>query len=196
MEGIRWKNEILRDLGWRRVWPVFPPHDARTAIDYLSTYGGISWHASGRHQLCGIIQGELMSAIYALVPIDIKPVMSLNNFLADKNKYDTQCNVIFGVGVIWRICPKGISIVTNLTQRSRDKLTAIFWKEILISWLKFNGNLFLSITLTSQWPWWRLKSPASRLFTQSFTQVQIKENIKAPRHWPLCGEFWVKHWFM
>ena len=35
----------------------------------------------------------------------------------------------------------------------------------------------------------RLKSPASRLFTQSLIQAQIKENIKAPRHWPLCGEF-------
>ena len=27
------------------------------------------------------------------------------------------------------------------------------------------------------------------MFTQSFIQTQIKENIKAPRHWPLCGEF-------
>ena len=27
----------------------------------------------------------------------------------------------------------------------------------------------------------RLKSPASRMFTQSFIQTQIKENIKAPR---------------
>ena len=33
------------------------------------------------------------------------------------------------------------------------------------------------------------QSPASRLFTQLFIQVQIKENIKASRHWPLCGEF-------
>ena len=24
--------------------------------------------------------------------------------------------------------------------------------------------------------------------TQPFIQTQIKENIKAPRHWPLCGE--------
>ena len=31
--------------------------------------------------------------------------------------------------------------------------------------------------------------PASRLFTQPFIQTQIKENIKAPRHWPLCVEF-------
>ena len=33
-----------------------------------------------------------------------------------------------------------------------------------------------------------LKSPASRWFTQPFIQ-QITENIKAPRHWPLCWEF-------
>ena len=44
------------------------------------------------------------------------------------------------------------------------------------------------ITMTSQWVWWRLKWPASRLFAQSFVQAQIKENIKAPRHWPLGGE--------
>ena len=36
--------------------------------------------------------------------------------------------------------------------------------------------------------WWHLKSPATRLFTQPFVQVEIKENIKAPRHWPLWGE--------
>ena len=32
------------------------------------------------------------------------------------------------------------------------------------------------------------QTPASRVFTQSFIQAQIKEKIKAPRHWPLCGE--------
>ena len=36
---------------------------------------------------------------------------------------------------------------------------------------------------------WRLKSQASRLFTQTLVQAQIKENSKAPRHWPLWGEF-------
>ena len=41
------------------------------------------------------------------------------------------------------------------------------------------------ITMTSNWARWRLKSPAPRLFTQAFIQVQIKESIKAPRHW-LC----------
>ena len=45
------------------------------------------------------------------------------------------------------------------------------------------------VTLASWYPLWRLKSPASRLLIQSFIQTQIKENIKAPRHWPLWGEF-------
>ena len=30
---------------------------------------------------------------------------------------------------------------------------------------------------------------SQRLFTQPFILTQIKENIKAPRHWPLCREF-------
>ena len=41
---------------------------------------------------------------------------------------------------------------------------------------------------------WRLKWPSSRLFTQPFVQAKIKENIKAPRHWPLCGEFTGDRW--
>ena len=55
------------------------------------------------------------------------------------------------------------------------------WPSIL--WIR------CGITMTSWWPRWRLKSPAWRLFTQPFIQTQIKENIKAPRHWPLCGDF-------
>ena len=46
-----------------------------------------------------------------------------------------------------------------------------------------------AITLTSKWAWWRHRSPASILFTHQFVQAQIKENIKAPRHWPLWEEF-------
>ena len=45
------------------------------------------------------------------------------------------------------------------------------------------------ITVMSKWARWHLNSPAARLFTQTFIQVQIKGNIKAPRHWPLWGEF-------
>ena len=51
-----------------------------------------------------------------------------------------------------------------------------------------------TITVMSKWAWWHLKSPASRLFTQPFIRAQIKENIKAPRHWPLCREFTSDRW--
>ena len=51
------------------------------------------------------------------------------------------------------------------------------------------AQFFPDITVTSKLARWRLKSPASRLFTQPFIQAQIKDNIKAPRHWPLWGEF-------
>ena len=40
----------------------------------------------------------------------------------------------------------------------------------------------------------RLKSPASWLSIQPFVQAQVKENIKAPRHWPLWGEFTGDRW--
>ena len=48
--------------------------------------------------------------------------------------------------------------------------------------------------MMSQWARWRHKSPASRLFTQPFIRAQIKVNIRAPRHWPLCGEFTGDRW--
>ena len=38
------------------------------------------------------------------------------------------------------------------------------------------------------------QTPVSRLFTQLFVQVQIKENIKVPRHWPFWGEFTGDRW--
>ena len=48
--------------------------------------------------------------------------------------------------------------------------------------------------MTSLWARWRLKSPASRLFTQAFIEAQIKENMKTLRHWPLWGEFTSDRW--
>ena len=76
------------------------------------------------------------------------------------------------------------------------KLFVILSLFEVIPGLQHTGNVHLKyhITLTSWWPRWRLKSPVSRLFTQSFIRVQIKENIKTPRHWPLCREFTGDRW--
>ena len=47
-----------------------------------------------------------------------------------------------------------------------------------------------TIAMTSLCAWWRLISPASRLFTQPFIQGQINESIKfRVTYWPLWGEF-------
>ena len=54
----------------------------------------------------------------------------------------------------------------------------------------------LAITVTSLWAWWRLKSPGLRMFTQLFIQAQIKDNIKAPHHWPSWGEFNGDRWIL
>ena len=50
------------------------------------------------------------------------------------------------------------------------------------------------IAVTSYWARRRLNSPASRWLAQKFIQAQIKGNTKAPRHWPLCGEFTGDRW--
>ena len=69
---------------------------------------------------------------------------------------------------------------------------------VLYLWCKFgdpSSNVGkVIITVTSWWARWRLKSPASPLFTQPFIQAQINEHIKAPRHWPLCREFPGDRW--
>ena len=72
------------------------------------------------------------------------------------------------------------SIVHNI----RSIVSAI--RPLDVSWR--NSRNCDNITVTSLWARMRPKSPASLLFTQPFIQAQSKENIKAPRHWPLCGE--------
>ena len=36
--------------------------------------------------------------------------------------------------------------------------------------------------------------PRGCLLNRLYIQTQIKENIKAPRHWPLCAEFTGDRW--
>ena len=80
-----------------------------------------------------------------------------------------------------------------------DNCQWVFYEAILyVEYLSHQSlperMIIIHITMTSQWARWRLQSPASPLFTQPFIQVQIKENITAPRHWPLCGEFTGNRW--
>ena len=68
----------------------------------------------------------------------------------------------------------------------------VFWSTLqwllMMVWLTMNRHWWKYITVTSSWARWLLKSPAFRLFAQTFVQTKTEENIKAPRHWPLWGE--------
>ena len=61
---------------------------------------------------------------------------------------------------------------------------------LLIHFVKANIVNKMINMVTSKWARWRLKSQASWLFARPFVQGQIKENIKAPCHWPLWGTHW------
>ena len=83
----------------------------------------------------------------------------------------------------------------RLTKKQKLYATDPLWRESTDEWwFPYEGHLCGNIIMTSEWARWRLKSPASRLFTQPFIHALIKENIKAPRHWPLCGEFTGDRW--
>ena len=55
-------------------------------------------------------------------------------------------------------------------------------------------GFFSTMTVTSQWAQWRLKSWTFRLFAQPFVQAHIKEHVKYSRDWllwrnpPVVGE--------
>ena len=56
-------------------------------------------------------------------------------------------------------------------------------------------NLMTFKMSTSQWRHNERDGVSNhRLFAQSFVQAQIKENIKAPRHWPFWGESTGDRW--
>ena len=76
-----------------------------------------------------------------------------------------------------------------LLQRVKTFIT----KVIGIEGLSFEHDLIFPSERDHITVRWRLKSPESRLFTQPFVQKQIKENIKAPRHWLCEGNSPVTH---
>ena len=84
---------------------------------------------------------------------------------------------------------------------TRICINSASWQRFLTN-IPHRGYLFLLVHLgpkchvvfmvTSQWAYWRLKSPVPRLFTLPFIQGQIKENIKAQCHWPFV---WGIRWW-
>ena len=105
----------------------------------------------------------------------------------------------YGWAYLW--CYEGtLTQYSLISLEEKLKATSEFMTVIMFVSSVFFGLLWCDrvvlwviISVTSQWARWRLKSPASRLFTQSF-QAQIKENSKALRHWHLWGECTCDWW--
>ena len=92
-----------------------------------------------------------------------------------------------------------VLICRSFFRRPFSAISAGFLRLSGVSWslllgLVLQGSSYYYISMTSYWVRWRLKAPASPLFAQGLVQTQIKGNIKAPRHWPLCGEFTGHRW--
>ena len=94
----------------------------------------------------------------------------------------------------WKLpWPCGYDFINSGIGNRTSRPTLCYVNKALMMYMCGVFNVLI-ITVTSEWARWRLKSPASRLFTQPFIQAQIKENINAPRHWPLCGKFAGGRW--
>ena len=79
-----------------------------------------------------------------------------------------------------------LKIKTNI-----EKVTGKCWLfcTTLGSPLQWRHNVIMSAMATQI-----LKSSSSRLFSQPFVYVGIKENIKDPRHWRFWGEYTGDSW--
>ena len=79
-------------------------------------------------------------------------------------------------------------------EKQRSQIILMIVQPKFVGKLFLHGALSTSLQLRHNEHDGRLKSPASRLFTQPCVQAQIKENTKAPRHWTLGGEFTGDRW--
>ena len=121
------------------------------------------------------------NTVYITVPyvsLDVVLTLSISNgsFLRDIHRLSMDS---CAEGTVMRSF--GVFFVVNLNKLLKNDVAGDM-RRLVLMWRCSNA-----ITITSQWARWRLKSPASPLFIQLFIQAQIKENIKAQRHWPLCA---------
>ena len=72
------------------------------------------------------------------------------------------------------ICIRDIS---RIQHNATNKATYTVWTQI--------GSHYCDVIMSTM----ASQITSLILFTQPFIQAQIKESIKAPRHWPLYGEF-------
>ena len=78
------------------------------------------------------------------------------------------------------------AIYAEIIFSKRTWIISVCWCDTW--WCHCTRTFQQSITATSYWSWWRLKSPTTRLFIQL---LLMRRSNKTPRHchWPLWGFF-------
>ena len=66
--------------------------------------------------------------------------------------------------------------------------------KVVVSCAKFRSDQFITFWMRTKWNFRRNWIAMNRSLLKPFIQAQIEENIKAPRHWPLYGEFTDDRW--
>ena len=120
----------------------------------------------------------------------INNILALVQIMAWSRPGDKPLSEAVMVSLLTHICATRPRWVNSMM---RCMLLMVILNMLLCIWKLHQGaikNLFILFNVTSNWARWRLKSPASRLFVQT----QIKENIKASRHWPFWGESTGHRW--
>ena len=128
--------------------------------------------------------------------------------------YDRDISKVYS-NVLYQVCfytlPSQIhcsrfcrQIYSAMLTTGTDIISSLLSENVYINqyWSNFRPMQFSRYSVSLHWRHNGRDSvsnhqPYDCLFTQPFIQTQIKENIKAPRHWPLCGEFtedrWIPH---
>ena len=79
--------------------------------------------------------------------------------------------------------PQILSFVSNYTEGIFDRPSGLWYQYGII-----RGPLYGYCSRSSN-PYHYGDVIIGAMASQPFIQMQIKKNVKAPRHWPLCGEF-------
>ena len=152
-----------------RVKPIYPP--TTSLCGGYDNYHLLQWH----HNECnGMSNHRHLNCL-------------LNLLFNCKSRKSSKLHVT-------GLC-EGNSLVTGVfPAQSASNAENVFSYVILLSaWLDLTKVLVICYSRYHQDIWHK----CSRLLTQAFIQALIKQNIKVPHHWPLCGEFtgdqWIPH---
>ena len=135
-----------------------------------------------------LVTGDFPSQRPATRSFDVFCDLRLNKRLSKR-----PCNGCHKSSLTWaiRYCDVMVTDCSRVVSKDAFMITTTLLTRT--AWHGRSSSLVF-ITVTSWWARWRLKSPASLLFAQLLVQAQIKENIKAPHHWPLWREFTGDRW--